>query len=121
MDWPFTPCAPESAIRDCLPGVAPDPGGVSSAFLRRLAPAARSSQLALNDDQHLPRRRHPANLLGNGDTTPICRHGRNTCRTERVSSATPAALCPPRCERMNVPLPPVSTAGAPPTSAWIHA
>ncbi|RNE99866.1 trans-sialidase [Trypanosoma cruzi] len=43
MDGPFTPCAPESAIRDCLPGVAPDPGGVSSAFMRRLAPAARSS------------------------------------------------------------------------------
>ncbi|ESS60367.1 hypothetical protein TCDM_12116 [Trypanosoma cruzi Dm28c] len=23
INWPFTPCAPESAIRDCLPGVAP--------------------------------------------------------------------------------------------------
>ncbi|EKG01013.1 hypothetical protein TCSYLVIO_008013 [Trypanosoma cruzi] len=43
MDWSFTPCAPESAIRDCLPGVAPGPGGLSSAFLRCLAPAARSS------------------------------------------------------------------------------
>ncbi|EKG02232.1 hypothetical protein TCSYLVIO_006749, partial [Trypanosoma cruzi] len=104
MDWSFTPCAPESAIRDCLPGVAPDPGSLSSAFLRRLAPSStRCPLLALKDDQHLPRRRHPANLLGNGDTTPIRRHGRNTCCTERVSSATPAALCPARRERRNGP------------------
>ncbi|RNC39954.1 trans-sialidase [Trypanosoma cruzi] len=43
MNWPFTPCAPDLAIRDCLPGIAPGPGGVLSAFLRRLAPAARCS------------------------------------------------------------------------------
>ncbi|RNE97231.1 trans-sialidase [Trypanosoma cruzi] len=41
MNWPFTPCAPDSAIRECLPGLAPGPGGVLSAFLRRLVPAAR--------------------------------------------------------------------------------
>ncbi|RNC57582.1 trans-sialidase [Trypanosoma cruzi] len=43
MDWPFTPCAPDSAIRDCLPGMAPGPGGVLSAFLLHLVPAARCS------------------------------------------------------------------------------
>ncbi|RNF03282.1 trans-sialidase [Trypanosoma cruzi] len=43
MNWPFTPCAPDSAIRECLPCLAPDPGGVLSAFLRRLVPAARCS------------------------------------------------------------------------------
>ncbi|RNC33822.1 trans-sialidase [Trypanosoma cruzi] len=39
MDWPFTPCAPDLAVRDCLRGVAPGPVGVLSEFLRHLAPA----------------------------------------------------------------------------------
>ncbi|RNC52992.1 hypothetical protein TcCL_ESM09713 [Trypanosoma cruzi] len=43
MDWPFTPYAPELAIRDSLPGLTPGSGSVLNTFLRHLVPAARCS------------------------------------------------------------------------------
>ncbi|EAN96851.1 hypothetical protein TcCL_NonESM08458 [Trypanosoma cruzi] len=118
MDWPFTPCAPDPAIRDCLPGIAPGPGGVLSVFLRRLVPAARCShRTMINTSLADGSLRSPWEMgtpLPSADTE-------GTHAAPRESSATPAALCPARCERRTGPLPPVSTAGTPPTSAWIHA
>ncbi|RNC58867.1 hypothetical protein TcCL_ESM03476 [Trypanosoma cruzi] len=118
MDWPFAPCAPDSAIRDCLPGMAPGPGGVLSAFLRHLVPAARCSQRKMINTSLVDGiLRSPWEM---GTPLPSADTGR-THAAQRESSATHAALCPARCERRTDPPPPVSTAGTPPTSAWIHA
>ncbi|KAF8284837.1 hypothetical protein TcBrA4_0043510 [Trypanosoma cruzi] len=117
MDGSFTPYALEFTIRYCLPGVAPGPGGVSSAFLRRLAPAARSSHGTMINTS-----------LADGSLRISCETGTplpsaNTGRTHaarRELSANPAALCPARGERRTGPPPPVSIAGTPPTPVCIH-
>ncbi|EAN88886.1 hypothetical protein TcCL_Unassigned01111 [Trypanosoma cruzi] len=55
-----------------------------------------------------------------GTPLPSADTGR-THAAQRKLSATPAALCPASGERRTGPPPPVSTAGTPPASAWIHA
>ncbi|RNC38662.1 trans-sialidase, partial [Trypanosoma cruzi] len=88
MNWPFTPCVPDLAIRDCLPGMAPGPVGVLNVFLRHLAPL-----LAQNDYQHPPRRRQPARFLGKEEqhSHPQTREGhmphRESCRPIPLLSA----------------------------------
>ncbi|RNF02057.1 hypothetical protein TcG_11314 [Trypanosoma cruzi] len=47
MDGSFTPYALEFTIRDCLPCLAPDPGGAMNEFLRHLVPAASCSHWAM--------------------------------------------------------------------------
>ncbi|RNC32106.1 hypothetical protein TcCL_Unassigned05318 [Trypanosoma cruzi] len=118
MDWPFTPSAPDPAIRDCLPGIAPGPDGVLSAFLRHLLPAARCSHRTMINTSLAD------GILRScwemGTPLPSTDTGR-THAAPRKLSATPAALCPASGERRTGPPPPVSTAATPPTSAWIHA
>ncbi|KAF8284767.1 hypothetical protein TcBrA4_0043180 [Trypanosoma cruzi] len=109
MDGSFTPYALEFTIRHCLPGVAPGPGGVSSAFLRRLASAARSSHGKMINTS-----------LADGSLRISCETGTplpsaNTGRTHaarRELLTNPAALCPARGERRTGPPPPVSEEAA---------
>ncbi|RNC43220.1 exo-alpha-sialidase, partial [Trypanosoma cruzi] len=114
MDWPFTPCAPDSAIRDCLPGLAP-------AVYRVRFCAALYPLLAQNDELHLPRRRQPAKLLRNEEKSPSAYTGRTHAAQRESCRPLPLLSVLLRCERRTGPPPPVSTAGTPPTSAWIHA
>ncbi|KAF8277910.1 hypothetical protein TcYC6_0005230 [Trypanosoma cruzi] len=90
MDWPFTPCAPDSAIRDCLPGVAPGPGGVLNVFLRHLVPAARCLHRTIINTSLADGSLRSCWEMGN--TTPIRRHGKDTCRTERVAGPSRCSL-----------------------------
>ncbi|RNC38173.1 hypothetical protein TcCL_NonESM12609, partial [Trypanosoma cruzi] len=118
IDWLFTPCVLELAIRDCLPCLAPGSGGVLSAFLSRLGRAARCSLRAMINTSLADG--SPRGYWETGTPLPSANTGR-THAAQRKLSASPAALCPASGEGRTGPPPPVSTAGTPPTSAWIHA
>ncbi|RNC40006.1 exo-alpha-sialidase [Trypanosoma cruzi] len=98
MNWPFTPCVPDSAIRDCLPGMAPGPVGVLNVFHRLLAPAARTERLSIPPSPtaacEVPGKR--------GTPLPSANAGR-THAAQGELPARPAALCPARGERRTGP------------------
>ncbi|RNC52588.1 hypothetical protein TcCL_ESM10156 [Trypanosoma cruzi] len=116
MDWPFTPYAPELAIRDSLPGLTPVPGSVLNTFLRHLVPAAHCSLRKMINTSLMAACEVPGKW-----NTPL--PSANTGKTHplRELSANPAAPYAARGERRTGPPPPVSTAGTPPMSACIHA
>ncbi|PWV04153.1 hypothetical protein C3747_160g33 [Trypanosoma cruzi] len=86
MNWPFTPCAPDSAIRDCLPGMAPGPDDTLNEFLHRLGPVAHGT---LRTMIHNPFAN--GSLPGSwkmGDTIPFPKPGKDPCRPESYRPIT---------------------------------
>ncbi|KAF8291707.1 hypothetical protein TcBrA4_0099590 [Trypanosoma cruzi] len=115
MNWPFTPCAPDSASATVCLAWPLAPAVYRVRFRAVLYPL-----LALSDDQHSSPTA-TREVAGNGDahSHPQIREGQMPHREFRRPLPLLSVLLGVR--EGTVPLPPVSTAGAPPTSAWIHA